>query len=302
MPRKENSVSVVSGTDVDEFEETLDEAQSIRGRSPEGLHSHDKRPYIRPLEYEESDYESESSEEKPLSVIQEEDEEDLSESVVFPSNFSRQHSTSDDFQSDDDVMNLLDDDHDRDETAVHGVDFGTVRKISQNERNAVLSPEGESSGDASFGRYLAKSDEEGNTPLNSHYRLLDSIELEESESGGVETSFSETEADRGGMDRSSTPLDYRDEENVYYNETGQNEVPYDPTGDPSGRDKAPLPDQDFEGGITTEEQVRVFLALYDYDPSTMSPNPDAEEEELAFNEGDLIKVITKPTGAVYNNL
>lgn len=302
MPRKENSVSVVSGTDMDEFEEALDEAQSIRGRSPEGLHSHDKRPYIRPLEYEESDYESESSEEKPLSVIQEEDEEDLSESVVFPSNFSRQHSTSDDFQSDDDVMDLLDDDHDRDETAVHGVDFETVRKISQNERNAVLSPEGESSGDASFGRYLAKSDEEGNTPLNSHYRLLDSIELEESENGGVETSFSETEADRGGMDRSSTPLDYRDEENVYYNETGQNEVPYDPTGDPSGRDKAPLPDQDFEGGITTEEQVRVFLALYDYDPSTMSPNPDAEEEELAFNEGELIKVITKPTGALYNNL
>lgn len=36
--------------------------------------------------------------------------------------------------------------------------------------------------------------------------------------------------------------------------------------------------------------VRWFVALYDYDPVSMSPNPDAAEEELSFREGDLIKV------------
>ena len=38
--------------------------------------------------------------------------------------------------------------------------------------------------------------------------------------------------------------------------------------------------------------IRCFVALYDYDPLTMSPNPDAADEELPFREGDLIKVNT----------
>ena len=36
--------------------------------------------------------------------------------------------------------------------------------------------------------------------------------------------------------------------------------------------------------------VRIFVALFDYDPPTMSPNPDACDEELPFREGQLIKV------------
>uniref|UniRef100_A0A1A8U8M2 Peripheral-type benzodiazepine receptor-associated protein 1 n=1 Tax=Nothobranchius furzeri TaxID=105023 RepID=A0A1A8U8M2_NOTFU len=36
--------------------------------------------------------------------------------------------------------------------------------------------------------------------------------------------------------------------------------------------------------------VRVFVALFPYDPVTMSPNPDAAEEELPFSEGQIIKV------------
>uniref|UniRef100_A0A3Q2D0Y6 RIMS-binding protein 2 n=1 Tax=Cyprinodon variegatus TaxID=28743 RepID=A0A3Q2D0Y6_CYPVA len=36
--------------------------------------------------------------------------------------------------------------------------------------------------------------------------------------------------------------------------------------------------------------VRLFVALFPYDPVTMSPNPDAAEEELPFNEGQIIKV------------
>lgn len=36
--------------------------------------------------------------------------------------------------------------------------------------------------------------------------------------------------------------------------------------------------------------VRMFVALYDYDPNTMSPNPDAVTEELPFHEGQIIRV------------
>lgn len=39
-----------------------------------------------------------------------------------------------------------------------------------------------------------------------------------------------------------------------------------------------------------QKRARWFVALFDYDPATMSPNPDACEEELPFNEGDSIKV------------
>uniref|UniRef100_A0A3Q1HJA1 RIMS-binding protein 2 n=1 Tax=Anabas testudineus TaxID=64144 RepID=A0A3Q1HJA1_ANATE len=36
--------------------------------------------------------------------------------------------------------------------------------------------------------------------------------------------------------------------------------------------------------------IRIFVALFPYDPTTMSPNPDAAEEELPFTEGQIIKV------------
>ncbi|CAH0548873.1 unnamed protein product, partial [Brassicogethes aeneus] len=39
-----------------------------------------------------------------------------------------------------------------------------------------------------------------------------------------------------------------------------------------------------------QKRARYFVALFDYDPSTMSPNPDACDEELPFNEGETIKV------------
>ncbi|XP_063218696.1 uncharacterized protein LOC134528958 [Bacillus rossius redtenbacheri] len=39
-----------------------------------------------------------------------------------------------------------------------------------------------------------------------------------------------------------------------------------------------------------DRRVRWFVALFDYDPTTMSPNPDACEEELPFSEGDAIKI------------
>ncbi|KAJ8981873.1 hypothetical protein NQ317_008221 [Molorchus minor] len=39
-----------------------------------------------------------------------------------------------------------------------------------------------------------------------------------------------------------------------------------------------------------QKRARLFVALFDYDPATMSPNPDACDEELPFSEGDTIKV------------
>ncbi|XP_074969212.1 peripheral-type benzodiazepine receptor-associated protein 1 isoform X9 [Phalacrocorax aristotelis] len=39
-----------------------------------------------------------------------------------------------------------------------------------------------------------------------------------------------------------------------------------------------------------EDGVRIFVALFDYDPVSMSPNPDAAEEELPFKEGQILKV------------
>lgn len=37
---------------------------------------------------------------------------------------------------------------------------------------------------------------------------------------------------------------------------------------------------------------RYFIALYDYDPRHMSPNPNAVIDELCFRKGQIIKVIT----------
>ncbi|XP_053723184.1 RIMS-binding protein 2 isoform X2 [Synchiropus splendidus] len=39
-----------------------------------------------------------------------------------------------------------------------------------------------------------------------------------------------------------------------------------------------------------EENFRIFVALFDYDPLSMSPNPDAADEELPFKEGQIIRV------------
>lgn len=48
------------------------------------------------------------------------------------------------------------------------------------------------------------------------------------------------------------------------------------------------------GGVSSPKirdgEARIFVALFSYEPATMSPNPDAAEEELPFSEGQIIKV------------
>ena len=285
---KESDLSVTSDIDMEELEQSLEETQSIPRSSPEGKESEDRKPFIRPLEYDESDFEDDSSEQTPLSIIQEEDEEDLSESIPFPSNISRSHSASEGFESDDDVMDLLEED----EPTGQGMDFGSVRKISQTERASARNsqPDVETSNGMGFGRYLAQSSEQPKADAS-----LDSIRLEENqgelgENDGLEHTYSDTEADHGGVERSATPLD----EHRMEQQKEALRRPVDDEAAPTTEGQASS-DGGYVGEMAPEERVRVFLALYDYDPSTMSPNPDAEEEELTFNEGDLIKVSKRST-------
>ncbi|XP_056889769.1 RIMS-binding protein 2 isoform X12 [Takifugu flavidus] len=64
-----------------------------------------------------------------------------------------------------------------------------------------------------------------------------------------------------------------------------------------GRGRRSLDDYDES---EPEELTRVFVALFDYDPMSMSPNPDAADEELPFKEGQIIKVFgNKDTDGFY---
>ena len=65
------------------------------------------------------------------------------------------------------------------------------------------------------------------------------------------------------------------------------------SGDYGGRGpggRGPGPGGRAGGPRGGREKPRIFIALFDYDPPTMSPNPDACDEELPFSEGQLIKV------------
>ncbi|KAI4454747.1 rim binding protein-related [Holotrichia oblita] len=58
----------------------------------------------------------------------------------------------------------------------------------------------------------------------------------------------------------------------------------------SGVMGAPQNPQNANNPPAAQKRARWFVALFDYDPATMSPNPDACDEELPFTEGDSIKV------------
>ncbi|XP_040543502.1 peripheral-type benzodiazepine receptor-associated protein 1 isoform X8 [Gallus gallus] len=54
---------------------------------------------------------------------------------------------------------------------------------------------------------------------------------------------------------------------------------------------SPGPPRSSASETTVEDDgIRIFVALFDYDPVSMSPNPDAAEEELPFKEGQILKV------------
>lgn len=43
-------------------------------------------------------------------------------------------------------------------------------------------------------------------------------------------------------------------------------------------------------GNSKPKKVRTFIALYDYNPAEMSPNPDAISTELEFSKGDILEI------------
>ncbi|XP_060502506.1 peripheral-type benzodiazepine receptor-associated protein 1 isoform X2 [Panthera onca] len=57
-----------------------------------------------------------------------------------------------------------------------------------------------------------------------------------------------------------------------------------------GTELASLRSPPEEAPVYQDLPVRAFVALFDYDPVSMSPNPDAGEEELPFREGQILKV------------
>uniref|UniRef100_A0A8C3XAN1 TSPO associated protein 1 n=1 Tax=Catagonus wagneri TaxID=51154 RepID=A0A8C3XAN1_9CETA len=59
---------------------------------------------------------------------------------------------------------------------------------------------------------------------------------------------------------------------------------------PGSMELAPLRSPPEEALAYQDLPVRLFVALFDYDPVSMSPNPDAGEEELPFQEGQILKV------------
>lgn len=69
-------------------------------------------------------------------------------------------------------------------------------------------------------------------------------------------------------------------------------MPYGPRpGGPVGP-RGPQPGARHQQGGQQSKRSRYFIALFDYDPTTMSPNPESCDEELPFSEGDSIKVST----------
>ncbi|XP_073717044.1 peripheral-type benzodiazepine receptor-associated protein 1 isoform X9 [Misgurnus anguillicaudatus] len=62
------------------------------------------------------------------------------------------------------------------------------------------------------------------------------------------------------------------------------------TNDITTKSTRPEIRQSRDSRAAGEDEVRIFVALFPYDPAVMSPNPDAAEEELPFKEGQIIKV------------
>ncbi|XP_047521880.1 RIMS-binding protein 2 isoform X8 [Pieris napi] len=73
----------------------------------------------------------------------------------------------------------------------------------------------------------------------------------------------------------------------------QGQMPqYGPRGGPPPGPRGPPPagGRPPPQGHPQSKRGRFFIALFDYDPVTMSPNPESCDEELPFSEGDTIKV------------
>lgn len=99
------------------------------------------------------------------------------------------------------------------------------------------------------------------------------------------SSSSVSEAQAEGSE--STPHSGRNQSPDHRKNVASSSSQPDGTLDPGG-------DTDSISGeinsVVDENSVRLFIALFDYDPITMSPNVDSIDEELPFREGQILKV------------
>ncbi|CAH1233893.1 TSPOAP1 [Branchiostoma lanceolatum] len=86
--------------------------------------------------------------------------------------------------------------------------------------------------------------------------------------------------------RASPTKHWRDQRRGHASPVPDTELPEEDDYSSGGESDVTLRDS-MEGDRSAP---RWFVALFDYDPMTMSPNPDAADEELPFREGQLIKV------------
>lgn len=310
-------MSEQSDIDVDELNDSLNSAISYkREKKRHEKKGENTEPFVYPLEFSDSEV-GNSSDDEPLSVIDEVEEiEEIEEdSRKIASTESAQersrssHSTSDSFKSDDDVMDLLGEEP-GDSMKGNAVTTANIRKISQeNEADDAALEQTDEGNQASLQKYLVSTaertesgkGEDGNRTYSTgpvetgegagHNRTYSAEPAETGEGGYYNQTYSDIEADQ--PNETSTPRMSRthpeqhhetvEQETTLRDENYESDTEGNRTYTVSEREEYPEEEKE-------EEMVRIFIALYDYDPTEMSPNPGAEEDELAFNEGDLIKV------------
>uniref|UniRef100_A0A8C3JAB7 RIMS-binding protein 2 n=1 Tax=Calidris pygmaea TaxID=425635 RepID=A0A8C3JAB7_9CHAR len=168
---------------------------------------------------------------------------------------------------------------------------GGRRRVSVSSHNALkLLGNPSSAGRPERAEHAGRRSSHGSAvPQRSRPMLVPSIEI-------TMDSNSEGGRSRSGSEGNISPV----KEEAYYRSIGghkkwpqqrtmASEYRYDGYG---GHDHL-SPDiyEESETDPGTEDiTTRIFVALFDYDPLTMSPNPDAAEEELPFKEGQIIKV------------
>ncbi|KAM6119685.1 RIMS-binding protein 2 isoform 3-T3 [Phoenicopterus ruber ruber] len=168
---------------------------------------------------------------------------------------------------------------------------GGRRRVSVTSHNALkLLGNPSSAGRPERAEHAGRRSSHGSAvPQRSRPMLVPSIEI-------TMDSNSEGGRSRSGSEGNISPV----KEEAYYRSIGghkkwpqqrtmASEYRYDGYG---GHDHL-SPDiyEESETDPGTEDiTTRIFVALFDYDPLTMSPNPDAAEEELPFKEGQIIKV------------
>ncbi|XP_069801796.1 peripheral-type benzodiazepine receptor-associated protein 1 isoform X2 [Dendropsophus ebraccatus] len=111
-------------------------------------------------------------------------------------------------------------------------------------------------------------------------------------STGVDSSVKENSIEDGKMQLQLSPTEYiaSNKKNSSSRPISDSESDAAYSTHPECSQEKILDDKDCPAKDQEADSVRLFVALFDYDPETMSPNPDAYMEELPFKEGQILQV------------